>query len=227
MGLFDIFSSDPAEDAARARRDASWQGYGKAKDFLRQGTKQAAGAIQDSYGDAIGNYEQLYDLAMPGYQAYGDAAGVYGQEGYDRATENFRANPGYQFQVGQATQAVNRNQAAKGALNSGNTDIDLATYVGGLADQQYDDYVSRLSPYLEQPFQAAGGQANLYANQGDQLANIYTGQGTNLANLATQHFDTVGGANSDAELADYGASANMWGAILGLANAGGKIAGVV
>jgi hypothetical protein len=219
MGLFDIFSSDPAKKAGRAQIAAAEKGYDDAKAAIGKGRKEAYGF----YDKALVPFTALYDKSMAGYGAYGDAAGINGPEGYERAVASFRTNPGYEFTIDQALQAINRNAAATGRLASGNTDIDVANYVTGLADQQWDDYVSRLAPYLQQPFQAAEGQADIYGSK----AGVATNYGTNLATLAQGKAKAVGDAKANMALADYQASGNAWNAIMGGLGLGAKVLGFV
>ena len=55
------------------------------------------------------------------------------------------ATPGYQFQMGQGTQAIERQGAAKGMLGSGNTLTALTDYGQGLAQNFYGMYMDNLS----------------------------------------------------------------------------------
>lgn len=216
--------------AGKARREIN-QGMDSAYGFIDQGTNQAAG----EYGKALGNYDELYPGAVAGYNAYGDAFGLGGVEGYDRARENFQTGPGYEFMMNQGLDALDRRANSRGMLASGNNQIDTLNYATGLADQQWDDYTSGLSPYLNLAPQLAGAQGDLYS----QLASLYSNQGTNKANIATggagqkagintglgntAYNTRVGIGQAGAEnvqnqfAAEQGANQNLWGAITGLA----------
>jgi hypothetical protein len=94
----------------------------------------------------------------PGARAYGDAVGANGTDGYARARTNFQTDPGYQFQMDQGQQALNRAHAAAGNLNSGNADADTLKFSQGLADQSYGNYVSRLAALLHGAGAATAGR---------------------------------------------------------------------
>jgi len=112
MGIFDIFSTKPAEEAAAARKRGLTQGFGEASKYLTQGADKAAGY----YGQAGAGYDPAIERITRGYDAYSDAAGVNGPGGYDRARSNFQTGPGYQFAMDQGLEAAKR---ASGGVYSG------------------------------------------------------------------------------------------------------------
>jgi len=61
-----------------------------------------------------------------------------------RDPTKLQAMPGYQFQMDQGLQALNRGLAGRGHLNSGNRDIELTKYGQGLAAQQYGSMAGML-----------------------------------------------------------------------------------
>jgi hypothetical protein len=97
MGLFDIFTGDPAKDAA-AKNTALLQANQTAgTNTLQQGQTSAIGALDKSakgFMEAGGKYGAT-TLGL-------DALGVNGPGGNDRATDAFHAGPGYQYRVDQA-----------------------------------------------------------------------------------------------------------------------------
>ena len=77
---------------------------------------------------------------------------------------------GYQFQLDQGNQAINRSAAAKGMLGSGNVLAELAKYGQGMGATEYGNQVNRLSgltqgaqkfgvlnDFWKQPTYASGG----------------------------------------------------------------------
>src|SRR5665811_2346504 len=105
MGFFqDVFGNAGAQDAANAKISGLNAGYGQASDLYGQGR----GAINTNYAAALQPFNALSGSATQGANAYGDATGANGPAGNARATSNFQANPGYQFQLGQGLQAIDR-----------------------------------------------------------------------------------------------------------------------
>jgi hypothetical protein len=217
MGLFDIFGSSNQQAASAKINAAANTGFEKSSKYLEKGANKATGYLTDA-----GNvYKGLSDQSQQGYNAYGNAAGVNGQAGYDQALQNFRTNPGYEFQQSQGLDALNRGANSRGMLSSGNNTQDILKYSQGLADQSWGDYMNRLAPYLNQPFQAAAGRtavAGLQANNQNQL-------GQNLSDAAQNKYNTIGQSNAAVPMADQQASGQSWNAILSLLNNASKAAG--
>jgi hypothetical protein len=216
MGLFDIFSSKPAEDAAQKRIAGLNAGYGQASDLYGQGRN----ALQSNFTAAAQPFQTLFNQSQGGSDAYGDATGANGPEGQARARANFQSSPGFDFQLNTGVDALSRAGAAKGVA-TGNVLRDAQTYGTGLAQQDWGNYVNRLQPYLGAGQGAAGGVANALTGLGSGLNANLTGQG----GLGFQTQTGIGDANASADLAKYNASGNLWGALLGLGNLGAKFGG--
>lgn len=181
--------------------DALSSTYGQGRDALTTGFNQA--------GDL---YKNLLTSYGGGAGAYGDAAGANGAEGFARAKTNFQTDPGYQFQMDQGQQALNRAHAAAGNLSSGNADADTLKFSQGLADQSYGNYVSRLAPYLQGQQTATAGAANAAAGLGQGLNKSYQGQG----GAANANYTGQGASNAAATMNNYNVGKNQLGAILGI-----------
>lgn len=225
MGLFDLFSASGGKKAARRANDSRITG-------LRTGEERAFGHMDDGmaaarpqYDKAIGLFDQYTQQGGAANQAYGDALGLGGQEGYDRATDAFRTGPGYEFAVNQATEAAKRNASSLGMLGSGNTMMAIADRSQGLADQQWQSYLDNLFRASGQGQQAASQQAGLIAGLGD---TIY---GHNAAKAGLAHGTEVGVGQSNAQRfadeyqAEQAAGANIWNSILGVGNLAAKFYG--
>jgi hypothetical protein len=202
MGLFDIFSNDTAEKAAAQRNAGLQQGYDALSGLYGQGRE----AINTGANTAQGYYAPLIAKYGAGSDAYGDASGANGAAGYDRARTNFQTNPGYQFQMDQGLQALNRTHAAAGNLSSGNADTDALKYATGLADQSYGKYMAGLQPYLGGEAGAVGGAAGVATGQGSALNQSYQGQG----NAANANYTGQGASNAAATMNEYNVSKNLW-----------------
>lgn len=212
MGLFDLFSNDKAEEAAQQRNQGLQQGY----DALASTYGQGRDALTTGAGKAGDLYSGLISSYGAGAGAYGDAAGANGAAGYDRARANFQTNPGYQFQMDQGLQALNRTHAAAGNLNSGNADADTLKFATGLANQSYGGYLSGLQPYLGGQAGAVQGAAGVQTGLGQGLNQSYQGQG----GAANTNFTGQGASNAAATMNEYNVGKNQFDAILGV----GKLA---
>ena len=211
MGLFDLFSNDTAEEAARQRNAGLQQGY----DQLSGQYDQARGALNTNYGNASNLYAPLVASTGAGANAYGNASGANGAAGLKTAMDDFHnsgqyGNFGFALQNG--LQALDRTHAAAGNLASGNADTDTLKYATGLADNTYNSYLSGLQPYLGANANAVQGAAGVQTGLGNNLATTYMNQG-NAAN-ATQ--TGIGASNAAATMNNYNVGSNILGAITGI-----------
>jgi len=154
---------------------------------------------------------------------YANALGLNGASGNDAATKAFQSSPGYNFQLQQGTQALDRSAAGAGLYGSGNAAMALDKYGQGLANQDYGNWLTNLSGLNSQGLTAAAGQTG---RQGS-LANLDTGLGnaqagviTNAANSAAQGL--TAGANADMTANNQG-QANIFSALAGGANLGASL----
>jgi hypothetical protein len=143
-------------------------------------------------------YAPLGEEANRGFSVYGDAAGVNGAAGQERATQNFRAGPGYGFQLNQGIDAASRAAAAAGMAASGNTMQAAQRYGSGLADQEFQKYMQNLQPYLQLAPGIAGKRADIQTGMADDLtannaaiAGLYTGYGKDTAALRMGQGNTL------------------------------------
>lgn len=225
MGLFDIFSSSDGKRAAASADAARVSG-------LRKGEKRALGYMDEGlagartlYDRAIGLFDEYTQQGGQAAGAYGDAIGLGGQEGYDRAVESFRAGPGYQFAVDQGTEAALRAASRTGNIASGNTAIAISDRAQGLADQEYQRYLDNLFRASGQGLQATGQQAGFISGLGD----LEYGHGAAKAGLAYGTETSIGQSRAqlaaDQYAADQAAGANIWNAIMGVGNLAAKFFG--
>jgi hypothetical protein len=217
MGLFDIFSSSGGEKNARS-------GYKLQTKALNQGFDIGAGALNQGYNQSQGYlkeglpaYDALIAYGKQGMDAYGNLAGLNGAEAAAQAN---KASPGYQFQLSQGLQALDRNRANTGGYNSGNWGTDSMDYASGLASQDYFKRLGALQPYFGLGQNAAAGQAAIHGQQSDVAQNRATGM-SRLAMeralpLAQAGYDLYGNINNAQTAADQA----PWSLLLGLANAG-------
>lgn len=97
-------------------------------------------------------------------------------------------DPGYQFRLGQGTDAINRSLGAQGNLFSGRALTAAQDYGQGLADSTYQDAYNRwsqenqqLASQSGQGINAANSLTGVYDNQGNIGANNNTAQNNILS----------------------------------------------
>ncbi|MBA1156932.1 hypothetical protein [Microvirga mediterraneensis] len=206
---------------------------------IKGGEQRSIEALTNGYKDAFQKNSEAFALYEPyrtqGIAAlgqYSDAIGMNGAEGSDRATAAFRASPGYEWQVGQATDAVARKAGAIGALGSGNTMAAISDRAGHMADAEYDDYLDRLNGVVGLGYDATGRQAgitqdrgNLFVQKGRDKAGVYQ----HASDLGASTMQSTGMATADAlqggMMAGQNAAANRWGMGMSILNLGANLAG--
>lgn len=95
--------------------------------------------------------------------------------------QGFQQTPGYQFQVDEMQKAVERSNAAKGMFNSGATAKELSRYQGGLANQEYNNYLNRLQSLAGAGQVAANQSSAITGNTANALSGLQVAQGNALA----------------------------------------------
>lgn len=152
------------------------------------------GLLQDNQGKVLGELGKGYDAAQGFLGQAGDlykgmtAAGQPGLDKYNALTlgsgadiqNALQGNAGYQFNMDQGLQALQRSRAAGGMLNSGNTDTDTLAFAQGLAGQQLAAERAALNPYLSMYQQGIGGQAGVLGTQAGTATDYYTSRANTL-----------------------------------------------
>jgi hypothetical protein len=206
MSLFSIFSNQDAQNAADARTAGYNAGYSQLSDLYGQGRTATTNAYNNGQSTIAGIYAPVSGQANTGYGAYGDATGANGAAGNARALSNFQTGPGYQFQMQQGLQGIDRGAASRGMLSGGGTAAAEQNYGTGLANQSWNQYVTNLAPFGNQAVTSAYGQGSqqgaLASGLGNQLGTSFQGQGQ-AANAAQQG---IGNAQAAADLNNYNVS---------------------
>lgn len=179
--------------------------------YIDQGQQQSQGYLNE----AKGLYGDLASTAQGNLGYYKDALGLNGEAGSSAALDRFQAGPGYDFTMSQGLDALNRTAAARGQLNSGNTNIDTLKYATGLADNTWQSYLNNLQGYDQQQnnnmLTGITGQAGALGG----LSNLTQGGVDQRLNLASEIVNGQMGANNQlAQARNQGASAGL--SLLGL-----------
>ncbi len=184
-------------------------------------TQQYQAGEDRALGQFRRNYFDPYSRAGDqGINMLAAALGLRGPGGTAAAQRAFRVGPGYQFALDQGLQGVDRGASAKGLLGSGNAAMALNDYAQGVANQEYGNWLNRLTGLGSQGLQAAGGQTGRQGRLADinmwgagGIANAYQNAARDWANIYAS------GTRYDQERRDQG-TANLLSAILGGLNLG-------
>ncbi len=144
--------------------------------------------------------KQAYDQNLIYYNQAKDWQQQYLAEGpltQAQITDRVTNQPGYQAELGQGIEAINRAGAAKGSLGSGGILKDLMNYGQNTLSKYYGNTLSLLAQQAGQGQQAAGGIAALQSNLGNNTANLYG----NLADINANSALASGNALSQAMIA--------------------------
>jgi hypothetical protein len=120
---------------------------------------------------------------------------------------DFYNDPGYQFQLQQGNQAIERSAAARGGLTSGATGKALSQYTSNLANTTYGDAYNRYLQTNNQQFNQANTLANYGANASNQSASNTIGVAGQQANNLTSAI-TGGAAAAASGLVGAGNAVN-------------------
>jgi hypothetical protein len=191
-------------------------GAGGALDFLDTGTRDALARLTGASGTLTaggGAFTPLSELAAsyrPGSKLYGDALGINGPEGNARATASFTPSLSYDFNLNQGIDAINRRRNAAGMLGSGNADRDAQVFGSGLASQEQNKWLDRLSGFMPLELAATSGAATGNAGVNRDVAGIGV-TGANMVDSSGRAkagvSATEGGSLADLARAYYGARA--------------------
>jgi hypothetical protein len=174
------------------------------------------------FGSSGGMYDDVSSTITPYFQPYVDAgtsslgtlqeqlSRMYSDPGalYADLGQGFRASPGYEYNVNQATQAANAAAAAGGQLGSPAEQQALAQQVGGMADQDYQNYMNSMMGLYGQGVQGLTGLTGLGYQASSSLAEDLA-----RAQMAQYGLDQAG------ELAKMQQESSMFATIGGIAGA--------
>ena len=214
MGFFDdVFGGGAGKKAARQNQSLLSGLKTEGMGYIDQSQQASQGYLEQ----AGGLYSGLADASLENLDYYSDALGLNGSEGSTAALDRFQTGPGYEFQMTQGLDALARTAAARGQLNSGNTNIDTLSYASGLANQEWDDYLGNLQAYDSQQnsnyLTGLGGQAGSLGS----LADLSQSTADKKLNLSSEVVNGQMGANNA-----YATAKNQ-----GIGNIGSLISGGV
>jgi len=212
-------------------------GAHRAAALQAQAAQQGIGQIQQAEQQARAAQQPLQAFARPGAQAMANLASLtapggalvrgYGQTFAAPTAAQAAATPGYQFQLSQGLQALQRSAAAQGNLLSGSTLTGIENYAQGLASTDYQNTYNRaLQTYGTNYNVWAANQANAFnrmfgvGQAGQQAAGLAAQLGTQTAMGGAADIANLLGARGAAQASGVVGAANAYGGMAGgIANA--------
>jgi hypothetical protein len=174
---------------------------GTANQYLSNGFNQVSGAT-NPYMTVGNTATQNLNAA---YQPGGALAGTFTAPTAAQAMQT----PGYQFQLQQGQQAIQRQAAAAGQLNSGATAKSLDAYSQGLASTYYQQAYNNALTGYQTNYSNSLNSLLAGSNLGLQGTSIYSGAAQNAA--AGQSANTMNAAqymgNTGLQAAEYAGTA--------------------
>jgi len=239
MALGDLFSDSNEKQAANTVDKGYKKGFKQATKQLNKGFKglktdyaKAMDSIATGADTATGYLQPYADAAAPAAGMYSDALGLNGADGNARAVGAFQVSPGYDFQVNQGLDALDRRAASRGMLASGNNSIDTINYSQGVANQEYGGWLDRLNGQQQFGAGVAGQMGGIATNAATQQAAVRTGLGDVKMGLGERKADLAyatrlgrAGVEADYLAGKDGTGANIVGAVTGGISTGAKLLG--
>lgn len=149
MGLGDFFSGDPHREAARAKERQQRLAKQRADQRLKQASsthKKYTRRANEQLAKTSAQHGALWDVGKGALDLQADALGLNGPAGRARALQAFQEAPGSQYVRDQSMEAIKRQQASLGMLNSGNTLTALSDYTRNhFANEQWNPWLDRLT----------------------------------------------------------------------------------
>jgi hypothetical protein len=184
---------------------ATYIGTKNSNDAAKDGIDAQTAASQAAIDEQRREYDQSRLDQAPwmnaGKGALGDMQALNGGD-----FSKFHQSPDYQFAFDQGMKGLDRSAAARGRLDSGGYGQDLVKYGQGMAEQNYNNFYSRLQSMAGQGQTTATNLGTLGANMANQIG----GQYNNMGNARQSGYAQIGQNNANAAAA-YGQFANYAG----------------
>lgn len=177
------------------------QGFGTARADVNAAFDRANPAIRAGYTDAAAAQQPFYDTGTGALTELANLVGLNGQTEADAALGRFQTSPGYQFQMNEGVNALDRSAAARGGLYSGAQGKALTEYGQGVANQEFNNRLSTLAGMAGSGQAAGNVLSELAMGRGAAEAGLETQRGMMLSDLARNLGLTVGGYEANRGLA--------------------------
>lgn len=173
-GISSVLGANSASDAAKQAAATQQAAQDAALAEMRRQFDIGQGNLQPWLNSGRSALGQLDTLMAPGGEL---------SQRFDLS--KFQQDPGYQFQLQQGEQGVNRAAAARGGYDSGRTLKELLRFDNGLAAQSYGDAYNRYNNDQTNRYNRLAGLAGLGQTSANALTNSGNAYGNNVANTLT------------------------------------------
>lgn len=170
-----IYGANKASEAQKNAADKAAAANAAALDFQ----KQNYGAASDNLNPFIKTGQGATGLLGSFYGFGGDPA--IGKN----ALESFYNSPDYQFALKGGSEALNNSLAAKGGALGGNAIRAQTEFSSGLATQNLQNYLARLSGMAGQGIQAGGVLGQIGTGTGSTVGTTSNNMGNNFMDGGT------------------------------------------
>lgn len=190
-------NKDILTDASNKALGFTQEGLTGSRDALLSGNSGALSAIQGAGTSMLGENQRAYDtnfaLLNPYATAGGNALGALSYElGIGARPSDYRGyeeTDGFKFALNAANRGIEASAAARGGLMSGATLKALSDNTVGMAQQDYNGFLDRLTGQAGQGFNAStaiGSAANALASGNNTVHSMLGTAGANAAQNAGQ-----------------------------------------
>lgn len=158
---------------------ASMYGASKAADAGKEASARAAALQQQQMKQNQDNAQPFINGGQGASNLLQSFYGIGGDQALGQnALARFQQSPDYQFALKGGSDALDNSAAAKGGMISGNQIRAQTEYGAGLATQNLQGYLGRLSTMAGQGIQAAGNVSYANTSGANNAGNSIMGGGT-------------------------------------------------
>lgn len=170
-----IYSANKAGDAAQ----------------MQQNSANYATQVQQQ------EFQQQQANQQPWLQAGAGALSQMGNPSFQQnfTAQDFQQDPGYQFDLQQGQEALQRSAAAQGGLQSGGTMKGLAQYTQGMASNEYQNAYNRFMNNKTTNFNQLASIAGLGQTANGQMGQAGSNMANNVGNIAMSNANAQGAAS--------------------------------
>ena len=139
---------------------------------IAQGVGAAQGEIDYATGQAVGTLDPYTQGGAGATNIQAALSGAMGPQAQAQAFQNYQQSPGQEYALEQGRRNLLAGAAATGGVGGGNTQRELMRQGVGMAQQNYQQDFNNMGTVANRGMGAAGQQAGMQVNAGQNLANL-------------------------------------------------------